>query len=123
MTEFHWEFGERVRQIRKEIAGLNQEELGAELGVSRQTINAYERDRQKPTVTMIEAMCAKYNVSPVWLLTGAGNMQERRYMKSDPEESESTPEQEALVKFINEDAKRAAKLAKVLMDGGLNNLL
>jgi len=122
MTEFHWEFGERVRQIRKVIAGLNQEELGAELGVSRQTINAYERDRQKPTVTMIEAMCSKYNVSPVWLLTGTGNMQERRYIKSDPEEGESTPEQEALVRFINEDAERAAKLTKVLMDGGLNNL-
>ncbi len=122
MTEFHWEFGERVRQIRKVIAGLNQEELGAELGVSRQTINAYERDRQKPTVTMIEAMCSKYNVSPVWLLTGTGNMQERRYIKSDPEEGELTPEQEALVRFINEDAERAAKLTKVLMDGGLNNL-
>ena len=122
MQEFHWEFGERVRQIRKSLAGLNQEELGAELGVSRQTINAYERDRQKPTVTMIEAMCSKYNVSPVWLLTGVGNMQERRYLQVDPDAGNATPEQEALITFINEDAERAAKLTKILMDGGLNNL-
>ena len=121
MNDFDWQYGERFRKIRK-LAGLSQEEFGEVLGVSRQTINAYERDRQKPTVTMIETMCNKYNVSPVWLLTGTGKMQERRYIKVDPDENESTPEQEALVRFINEDAERAAKLTKILMDGGLNNL-
>lgn len=122
MQEFEWEFGDRVRQIRKVIAGMNQEELGVALGVSRQTINAYERDRQRPTVTMIEAICNKFDVSPVWLLTGTGNMQERRFMTHAPDGSETTPEQISLIKFINEDAERAAKLTKILMDGGLNNL-
>ncbi len=122
MQEFHWMFGERVRTVRKVLAGLNQAEMGAELGISRQTVNAYERDRQKPSVAMIESICTKYNVAPVWLLTGEGNMQERQYPQHDPDASAGTPEQKALVRFIYADAERAAKLTKILMEGGLNSL-
>ena len=40
-----------VRQLRKE-AGLRQEDLARELGVSRQTIIAIENDKYNPTLEL-----------------------------------------------------------------------
>lgn len=41
----------RVRELREQ-AGLSQAELGAALGVSRQTINAIERRRYLPSLPL-----------------------------------------------------------------------
>ena len=47
-----------VRQLRKE-AGLRQEDLARELGVSRQTIIAIENDKYNPTLELAMRI-AKY---------------------------------------------------------------
>lgn len=39
----------RIRELRK-AAGLRQEDLARELGVTRQTINAIENDKYDPTL-------------------------------------------------------------------------
>ncbi len=122
MQEFDWQLGERVRLFRKTITRLTQEEFGEEIGVSRQTVNAYERDRQKPNMRMIEAMCTKYNVSPFWLLTGNGKMQDSQFVKNRLGEKEPTAEQQALINYINENAERASKITRMLMEGGLKHL-
>ena len=41
----------RVKQLRKE-AGLRQEDMAAQLGVSRQTIIAIENDKYDPTLEL-----------------------------------------------------------------------
>jgi transcriptional regulator with XRE-family HTH domain len=129
VTNFTWQFGERFRQIRR-AAKLTQEEFGQILGVSRQTINAYENDRQRPPLDMMEKVCGEQGISPHWLLTG------RREPGTDttysPAEDSITPisvtdeplapEQRALINYITEDQGRAVKLARFLLDEGLRHL-
>lgn len=43
--------GNRIRAFRK-AAGLRQEDLARELGVTRQTINAIENNKYDPTLAM-----------------------------------------------------------------------
>ena len=129
MNEFEWQFGERFRKIRK-LAGLSQEEFGKVLDVSRQTINAYENDRQRPTMDMMQKVCDLQNVNPNWLLTGTGETKRSAQYTFRREggqvfavgESGFTPEQHALMNFIAEDPERAAKLSQLLMSGGLESL-
>lgn len=45
----------RVRQLRTE-RGLSQAELGAELNVSRQTINSIEQERYTPSLPLAIAL-------------------------------------------------------------------
>jgi len=129
MTNFTWQFGERFRQIRR-AAKLTQEEFGQILGVSRQTINAYENDRQRPPLDMMEKVCGEQGISPQWLLTGRGEA--RTDTTYSPIEDSSTPfavterplapEQRALINYITEDQGRAVKLARFLLDEGLRHL-
>jgi len=129
MNEFSWLFGERFRKIRK-LGGMSQEEFGAALGVSRQTINAYENDRQRPTMDMLERVCKGQDISPHWLLTGLGDPVTGQTYGSALNggfhyaisEGDLIPEQSALMNFIAEDPERAYKLTNILLDGGLSSL-
>ena len=129
MHDFSWDFGERFRRIRK-LGGMSQEEFGVALGVSRQTINAYENDRQRPTMDMLERVCKGQDVSPHWLLTGLGEPTTARPYGSPMaggfhyaiSEGELVPEQTAIMNFVAEDPERAYKLTQILLDGGLSSI-
>ena len=127
MTEFLWQFGERFRTIRKR-AKLNQDEFGQILGVSRQTINAYENNRQRPPLDMMEKVCKLQSISPIWLLSGYGKPNiDKDYPESEGRAARHaiadeilSAEQKALMNFIALTRERADKLAHVLMAQGLN---
>lgn len=128
MAGFTWQFGERFRTIRK-MAKLNQDAFGLLLGVSRQTINAYENNRQRPPLDMMEKVCALKDVSPLWLLSGLGEPEAATYAVTEGRDPMTrtaddvyTPEQNALVGFIQSDRTRAQKLAHFLMDQGLSSI-
>lgn len=122
MGEFDWQIGDRIRRLRKMVAQLTQAEFGVEIGVSRQTVNAYERDRQKPNMRMIERICEKYDVSPFWLLTGSGGMRGSQHTDDANAEKKVTPEQKSLIDYIKADADRARKIIRLLMEGGVKHL-
>ena len=46
----------RIRELRK-AAGLRQEDLARELGVTRQTINAIEKGEYNPTINLCRSIC------------------------------------------------------------------
>lgn len=129
MIPFTWQFGERVRRIRKMVK-LTQEEFGQTLSVSRQTVNAYENDRQRPPLDMMEKMCREQGISPRWLLTGLGDPKaDISYAPTEEGgvafavgEENLAPEQLALMNFITEDRGRAVRLTRFLMGEGLKNL-
>lgn len=60
-------FGEKIQKLRKE-AGLSQEELSYQLGVSRQAISKWERDNGYPETEKIVRMSKLFNVSLDYLL-------------------------------------------------------
>lgn len=129
MNNFTWQFGERFRQIRK-LINLTQQEFGELLGVSRQTINAYERNRQRPTLDMMEKVCRLQEISPRWLLTGSGNLKAEMTYSATEEtgptyavaEESFSPEQRALINFIIDNPDQAKKMTQILLDWGLKNL-
>ena len=59
--------GQRIAQKRKEL-GLSQEALGAELGVSRQSIYKWESDSALPEIDKLIALSRRFAVSVGWLL-------------------------------------------------------
>ncbi len=129
MNNFTWQFGERFRQIRR-ASRITQEEFGQMLGVSRQTVNAYENDRQRPPLDMMEKVCREQGISPYWLLTGQGEPKtDTPYQPAEDSripmavsEEPLAPEQLALISYITEDQGRAVKLARFLLDKGLKQL-
>ena len=62
-------FNEKLISLRKS-KGLSQEELGAELNVSRQTISSWENERSYPDVHNLIMLCDIYSVSLDDLMKG-----------------------------------------------------
>ena len=73
--------GQRIAQKRKELE-LSQEALGAELGVSRQSIYKWESDSALPEIDKLVALSRRFGVTAGWLLgvgrRGAARRRERR---------------------------------------------
>lgn len=59
--------GQKIASKRKEL-GLSQEALGAELGVSRQTIYKWESDASLPEIDKLIALSRRFQVPVGWLL-------------------------------------------------------
>ena len=64
-------FGEKIQKLRKE-AGLSQEDLSYQLGVSRQAISKWERDNRYPETEKIVRMSKIFNVTLDYLLNDEG---------------------------------------------------
>ena len=63
----------RIKKIRQN-AGMTQREFADRIGVSRNTIAAYETDARVPIDAIIVSICREFNVNEDWLRTGLGNM-------------------------------------------------
>ena len=59
--------GQRIAAKRREL-GLSQEALGAELGVSRQSIYKWESDASVPEIDKLIALSRRFGVTVGWLL-------------------------------------------------------
>ena len=59
--------GQRIAAKRREL-GLSQETLGAELGVSRQSIYKWESDASVPEIDKLIALSRRFGVTVGWLL-------------------------------------------------------
>ena len=90
--------GQRIAQKRKE-AGLSQETLGAELGVSRQSIYKWESDTALPEIDKLVALSRRFGVTVGWLL----GVEEAPEMTSAPDSGELT---EAQLKMVEEITAR-----------------
>ncbi|MDQ3256473.1 MAG: helix-turn-helix domain-containing protein [Acidobacteriota bacterium] len=60
-------FGRRLAVLRRG-KGLSQRELGARLGVPRETVDYYERRALNPTLDVIERVAEALEVSPAQLI-------------------------------------------------------
>jgi len=66
-----WHVGDFLRKAR-ENAGLEQAQLAADLGISRNTVTNYERGKVKPRRAVVMAWAMRTGV-PVWWLEGREN--------------------------------------------------
>ena len=63
----------RVAELRK-VLNLSMEKFGNKIGITRNSINAIEKGRNNPSEQTIMLICKAYNVSPLWLKEGVGDM-------------------------------------------------
>ena len=87
--------GQRIALKRKE-AGLSQETLGAELGVSRQSIYKWESDTALPEIDKLVALSRRFGVTVGWLL----GVEEAPETPSAPDSGELTDTQLKMVEEI-----------------------
>ena len=87
--------GQRIALKRKE-AGLSQETLGAELGVSRQSIYKWESDTALPEIDKLVALSRRFGVTVGWLL----GVEEAPETASAPDSGELTDAQLKMVEEI-----------------------
>lgn len=60
-------FGERLRQIRKEM-GETQDEFAARIGTSKQVLSRYETGQRIPKISLVEGYAKALNVSVDYLM-------------------------------------------------------
>lgn len=62
--------GEKIYKLRKK-QGVSQEELGFQIGVSRQTVSKWEANTMNPNMDSIIELCDFFNVTADYFLTNA----------------------------------------------------
>ncbi len=60
-------FGQRLKELRNEC-GISQNELSKHIGVSKSSVNMYERDEREPGFETLEAIADFFNVNMDYLL-------------------------------------------------------
>lgn len=66
-TRVRHEFGQRLKAARK-AAGMTQQEIARQLGLTQKTISGYENGRLDPSLQKLMQLCKVLNVSPNELL-------------------------------------------------------
>lgn len=62
---------ERLKQLRTKL-GLNQEDFGKKIGVTRSAICNYENGSRTLQEQTIKSICREFNVDYLWFTTGEG---------------------------------------------------
>ena len=65
--------GARIKEVRKHYK-LSQTEFGERLGLTRPTIANIELDRINTSEAYMKLICQTFNVNPLWLESGTGEM-------------------------------------------------
>ena len=65
--------GQRIRILRKQLK-MNQSEFGKHFGMSCKAISRIESGVDHLNPRMLRIICIQYDVNPVWLESGEGEM-------------------------------------------------
>ncbi len=65
----------RISDVRSHL-GLSQADLAARLGLPLRSYQNYERGEREAPTSLVRGLYELFRVSPIWLLTGQGAMQD-----------------------------------------------
>jgi transcriptional regulator with XRE-family HTH domain len=63
--------GERLKLVQQK-SGLTLPDFGKKIGVSKESLINYQKDRTKPDSEILSTVCKIFKVNPAWLLLGEG---------------------------------------------------
>lgn len=72
--------GSRIRRIR---GGLSRDEFARIVSVHPQTLARWEKDETRPDSDVLHKICVHFNINPVWLLMGHGEMEANQITVDD----------------------------------------
>ena len=110
----------RIKQVRK-YYGLSQTEFGKKIGVTIGVIRNLESGITSLSSPLLELFISTYNVNPMWLKTGDGDMllptlpeSELVIKKLVSEYSLSDPVKETITRFLNLSHKEQDALVDIM---------
>ena len=78
------EFKDRLKEIRaSQVPKISQTAFGERLGMTRSEVNNLELGRVSPSPAVINLICMTFDISPLWLKDGEGEMKK---LPADDEE-------------------------------------
>ena len=90
----------RLREARKR-AGLTQQALADQLGMSQRTINGYEHGRQ-PKIPIYQALADACGVSVTWLMSGEGTAERQKVARADDPVGRDPDREQRVTQAISE---------------------
>lgn len=64
----------RIKELRKNVLNLTQDEFGSRLGLTKTAISYVESGKNNATNRLILSICREFNVREDWLRNGTGDM-------------------------------------------------
>lgn len=123
------EIYQRIKELRKDILDLNQEDFGKAINISRSNEANIETGRINVTDRVITDICKSFNVSELWLRNGEGEIftdldrdeaivaWASKITRTDFDNSFVPKFAEMLTKLDEDDWKTLEKMAKFLYEG------
>ena len=113
------DIGKRIRLLRKSL-GLNQTDFGKALGLKQAIIGQYETGVRNVTERNIDILCKTYNIRKDWLLTGNGEMENKRHRLNindfSTHQDLTDLDIQFLKKYLNLSKENRKLLAKLLIN-------
>ena len=66
--------GERIKELRKSVLKMTQDEFSERIGLKRSGLSLVEIGRNNPSDQTIRSICREFGVSEQWLRYGEGEM-------------------------------------------------
>ena len=66
--------GDRIKELRKTVLELTQDEFSEKIGIKRSGLSLVEIGRNNPSDQTIRSICREFGVSESWLRYGEGEM-------------------------------------------------
>lgn len=118
---------QRVKELRKNVLNLTQEEFSKQIKISRANLGSIEVNRVNVTDRVVLDICAAFSVSEKWLRTGEGEMFEAKTRSEEiviwaaklaQKENSDFPKRFAamLTKLNDEEWKTLEKMALMLLE-------
>lgn len=63
----------RIFDVRKQLR-LSQSAIATALNIPLRSYQNYERGEREAPITLIRSLYEKFNICPLWIITGIGNM-------------------------------------------------
>jgi transcriptional regulator with XRE-family HTH domain len=67
--------GQRMRQVRTDLARQSQEDFAASLGMTQSNLSMIETGRYLPSALLLYLLLRTYQINLNWLFTGEGEIQ------------------------------------------------
>ena len=121
------EINERIKAVRTSIKPkLSQTAFGEKLGVSKDVVVNLELGRVAPSTSVINLICMTFDIDPIWLKDGVGEMKRppadddelvERVMAGENEYAKSV--MKAFAKLGDDEWKMLRKLVDELKKAGI----
>lgn len=100
---------DRIKEVRQEVAKLNQTDFGKRIALSRSAICKIESGENSPSKQTLRLICKEFNVSYLWLKDGIG-------IREEESDHSTMARIDAIMTGENETAKNIFKAFSKLDD-------